>query len=72
MKDRKNVYTVAVKFSAEGVGTQTGVWAASNMTDPGAIFSVDGTAAEFTDYADASAQGIDSTDPSVSAAKSCF
>lgn len=72
MPDRKNVYAVAVKFSAEGVDDQVGVWAANDLTDPGTIFALDGTATQFSDYADGTAQGIESTDPSVSAARSCF
>lgn len=74
MPDRKNVYAVAVKFSAEGVGDQVGVWASNSLTDPGAIFALDSFAQQFSDYTKGSVPSVDiqSTDPAVSAAKSCF
>lgn len=73
--DFSTVYFVAMKFSAEGVPDQVGVWASNSLeAGGGIIMAVDGFAQEFTDWPDADRTDaqISKADPSVDAAKACL
>jgi hypothetical protein len=69
------VYVVAVKFSATGVASQVGVFAATSLTGSGGmVLAIDGPAKQFTVWPDADKTdaAISETDPSVAAAKACL
>lgn len=72
--DFSQVYFVAMKFSATGVGDSTGVWATNSLDGTGSIMAVDGFAKQFTTWVDASTTqaAIQAGDPSVAAAERCL
>lgn len=73
--DHKQLYVVAVRFTADGLdGDQTGVWGASTLDGDGPFLAVDGFAQEFTTWPDAgkSPAKLGAADPLVKDATSCL
>jgi hypothetical protein len=78
--DFKNVFFVAVKFKATGVGSQVGVWAVSGKLPQkagdlsGLTLSANSIAQQFTVWPDGnkSKAQIAINDPSISAAAKCL
>jgi len=73
--DFEDVTFIAMRFSAEGVDDQVGVWATNNFdTGGGLMLAVDGFAQQFTDFpdADSTEAAIAIDDPGVAKAKDCL
>ena len=72
--DFGHLYFIAARFTANGIGVQTGVWASSKLDTNGLITSVDNFAKQFTVWPDAdkTQAKISTTDPSVDKARDCL
>ena len=69
--DVRNVYFVAMEFEVTGIGRLVGVWATNDTKGEGAIYAVDGTAQQYTDWphGNSSAANITIRDYGAKAAK---
>lgn len=73
--DFKNLYFVAVQFTAEGIDKQTGVWASNALqAGDGVILAVDGIAQQFSDWPHGNETDADISpaDSSVATATDCL
>lgn len=67
--EHQNAYYVAARFSATGVDDQSAVWLSNDVDGSGTIQSVDGVAANFSEFPRSTAAS--SSDVGVSKAKAC-
>jgi hypothetical protein len=74
-KDFQQAHMIAIRFTAEGVGEQTGVWSSNSLENGrGLILAVDGPAKQFTVWPDAdkTQAAMTSGDDGVAEAAACI